>query len=218
MRARRRRERASVGPGSAAVGAADPEASTPNIEVVIMNKRRLVPILIASAGLLALGTVAAEYEREWTDDGGLPRLAEAQQAAYQRECGGCHLAYPPALLPAASWRALMDGLASHFGDNAELDPTAAPQIAALLVQNAADQAQGPYAKRARRATQGLAPILRITATDYFRGKHHEIPAKMVANNPKVASFSRCEACHTRAAAGSFDEDEVRIPGFGRFDD
>jgi len=185
-----------------------------------MNKRHLGILLTASASLLALAVVLADDggERHGPADRALLPLATQQQHLYQRECGGCHLAYPPALLPAASWTALMGRLADHFGDNADLDPDTARQIAALLVEHAADGAPGRYAARIRRSTLGQPAVLRITATDYFLGKHHEIPAKMVRGNPEVSSFSRCEACHRRAALGSFDEDEVRIPGYGRFDD
>lgn len=185
-----------------------------------MNKRHLAIFLGATASLLALAAVLADDEREHHGSGDrtLVPLAAQQQDLYQRECGGCHLAYPPALLPAASWTALMGRLADHFGDSADLDPATAQRITALLVEHAADGAPGGYAARIRRSTLGQPPALRITATDYFLGKHHEIPANMVRGNPGVSSFSRCEACHRRAALGSFDEDEVRIPGYGRFDD
>lgn len=187
-----------------------------------MNKRLIALLLTASASLLALGLMASEREYESGHDDGegpaLHHLADPNNRLYQKECGSCHLAYPPALLPAASWQAMMAGLANHFGDNAELDPASTGDITGFLARNAADQAGGDYAERTRRATRGRAPRLRITETDYFRGKHHEIPAKMVTGNPQVASYSRCEACHTRAASGSFDEHEVRIAGYGRFDD
>ena len=187
-----------------------------------MNKRIMALILAASAGLLALGIMASEREheseREYGEGSVLRHAADPKNALYQQDCGSCHLAYPPALLPTASWRAVMGGLADHFGDNAELDPARTGDITVFLARNAAEKAGGDYAERTWRATQGRAPILRITETEYFRGQHHEIPAKMVTGNPQVGSFSRCEACHTRAAAGSFDEHGVRIPGYGRFED
>ena len=187
-----------------------------------MNKHIMALILAASAGLLTLGIMASEREheseREYGEGPALRYLGDPKNALYQQDCGGCHLAYPPALLPTASWRAVMGGLANHFGDNAELDPARTGDIIAFLARNAADKAGGDYAERTWRATRGRAPILRITDTDYFRGQHHEIPAKMVTGNPQVGSFSRCEACHTRAVAGSFDEHGVRIPGYGRFED
>lgn len=41
---------------------------------------------------------------------------------------------------------------------------------------------------------------------------------MITANQEIKSFSRCEACHGRADQAIFDEDEVRIPGHGRWDD
>ena len=41
---------------------------------------------------------------------------------------------------------------------------------------------------------------------------------MVVNNPRVRSFSNCNACHRYAERGSFNEHEIRIPGYGRYED
>jgi hypothetical protein len=41
---------------------------------------------------------------------------------------------------------------------------------------------------------------------------------LVEDNPQVGSFSNCTACHERAEAGSYDEDEVRIAGYGHWED
>ena len=35
-----------------------------------------------------------------------------------QECGECHMAFQPALLPAESWRRIMTGLSDHFGEDA----------------------------------------------------------------------------------------------------
>ena len=42
---------------------------------------------------------------------------------YKDECGSCHFAYQPGLLPAKSWEKLLtpEALSKHFGENAELD-------------------------------------------------------------------------------------------------
>lgn len=145
-------------------------------------------------------------------------LADPRHALYRTECGSCHLAFPPSMLPAVSWQAMMARLDDHFGENAELDMETRARIENFLGENAAGNGRGDYAKRMWRATRGMAAPLRITQTDYFVGKHHEIPRNMVADNPEVKSFSRCEACHTQADQGSFDEHEIRIPGYGRWDD
>jgi hypothetical protein len=189
-----------------------------------MNKTLIATAAATVVVLAALGLRAGEHEEDEYEEhegrgGQAPTvLRDPGYAQYQTECGDCHMAYPPALLPAASWEGVMAGLADHFGDNAELDSATSREISAFLVRNAADRARGEYAERTRRATRDRTPPLRITQTDYFRGQHHEIPASMVTANSDVGSFSRCEACHGRADQGIFEEHEVRIPGHGRWDD
>ena len=41
--------------------------------------------------------------------------------AYTQECAACHTAYPPGLLPAASWNRVVTGLDKHCGTDAALD-------------------------------------------------------------------------------------------------
>ena len=57
--------------------------------------------------------------------------------AYRNECGSCHVAFPPGLLPASSWRAVMGGLERHFGSDASLDAQTAADITRYLSTNAA---------------------------------------------------------------------------------
>jgi hypothetical protein len=198
-------------------------------------KKRLIPLLVvAVVDIAAIGLVAGEhgeghegYEREHEGENerfepgirsGSAYTSDLGYGVYKTECGSCHLAYPPSMLPGASWQRMMGTLADHFGDNAELDAQSTRQITEFLTRNSAGDGRGRYAEGAWRSTRGRAPPLRITATDYFRGRHHEIPAKMVRDNPGVGSFARCETCHTGAEQGNFEEDGVRIPGFGRWDD
>jgi hypothetical protein len=171
---------------------------------------------LAAAGLLAFGIAAGDSD----DDDHLGRAAQAdpRYPLYAEECGACHLAYPAGMLPAASWGLMMDGLGDHFGDDATLADATAATIRAYLAEHAAGPGRGEYGERAWRATRGLAPPLRITETDYFVGKHHEVPMRLVSDNPEVVSFSRCTACHTAAERGDFDDDRVLIPGYGRWDD
>src|SRR5512146_2944422 len=98
--------------------------------------------LIAALVLLA-SAEAAEHRR-----------AATANPEWRTECGSCHVPYPPQLLPAASWRALMSGLDQHFGSNASLDAKSAASISAYLQENAGRDAQ----------TSRGAPPLRITRT------------------------------------------------------
>ena len=121
-------------------------------------------------------------------------------AKWQQECGTCHIAYAPSLLPAESWRKVMAGLDRHFGSDASLTPAENKEISTFLVTNGSADWSG-----------GSAP-LRITETAGFRRKHegHEVPAG-VFKRASVKSAANCQACHAGAAKGDFNEHGVRIP-------
>ena len=130
---------------------------------------------------------------------------------YKSECGACHFAYQPGLLSSRSWGSLMDSLDKHFGENAELTQKRRETIKAYLIANASDAGRSG-------ASRDEGTQLRISELSWFRREHHEIPSRMVSGNPKVTSFSNCQACHSTAADGDFSEHRVNIPGFGRWDD
>jgi hypothetical protein len=121
-----------------------------------------------------------------------PRLKE--------DCGACHVVYPPDMLPAESWRAIMAGLDKHFGSNAGLDAETSNAITAYLVK---------HADTRKHDTSGK-PLLRITETRRFKSEHREVAAH-AWKNPKVKSPSNCGACHTKAEEGDFNERYVKIP-------
>jgi hypothetical protein len=137
---------------------------------------------------------------------------------YKEECGSCHFAYQPGLLPARSWEKMMGDLENHFNENAELDKNTEVELTKYLVDNAADFADYKRSKRIMSSLGKNDKPLRITKTPYFIRKHDEIPKNKLQNNPKISSFSQCAACHVNAEKGSYDEDEIRIPGVGRWED
>jgi len=146
--------------------------------------------LLAAAGATALPARA-------------DRLAVPQLKAYQQECAACHLAYPPGLLPAASWQRLMGNLPHHFGSDASVDPATLKQLSDWLAANAAT-----YKKVARNPAP--PPEDRISRAAWFVHEHDEIsPATWKL--PAVKSAANCAACHTRAEQGDFSEHAVRIP-------
>ena len=120
--------------------------------------------------------------------------------AYRQECAACHIAYPPGMLPADSWRHILGNLDRHFGTNASLDPASVKQIAGWLTTHAADAGRAASAP----------PEDRITRSRWFIATHDEVPAS-TWRLPAVKSASNCAACHTRADQGNFDERYVRIP-------
>lgn len=119
---------------------------------------------------------------------------------YQQECAACHIAYPPGMLPAASWQRLMHNLPRHFGTDASLDEATVQQLSNWLTAHA-----GTY-KRVREQP----PEDRITRSAWFQREHDEVPASGW-KLPAVKSAANCAACHTRADQGDFNEHNVRIP-------
>jgi len=172
--------------------------------------------LIGISGLV----LSDDDDDENNDRWGQSRLdvAPVDNAFYKEECGSCHFPYQPGLLPARSWQRMMDGLEDHFGENAELDTVDAQQVMGYLVDNAADTSDYKRSRGISRSLDKNDVPLRVSTTRYFQRKHDELSERMVKNNPEVRSFSNCELCHTQAAQGSYDEHQVKIPGYADWDD
>jgi len=189
-----------------------------------MKHKTFAVSLLLSATLLLMSGVAISDDDE---RGGFlnrwfgasePGVAPVKNAFYLEECGSCHFPYQPGLLPARSWSKLMAGLDEHFGENAELPAEDSQTIEGYLVENAADKSNHKRSKKIMRHMSSTDTPLRITETRYFIKKHDELSRRMVQDNPQVESFSRCDSCHKTAAKGSFEEDDVKIPGFGQWED
>lgn len=156
-------------------------------------------------------------EQGWWSEARLD-VAPVRNELYGSECGSCHFAYQPGLLPARSWQKMMGNLEDHFGDNAELEQVDQRAILDYLTANAADNSNFKRSRRIAGSLHNTDVPLRISDTVYFKRKHHEIPQRFVAGNKQVGSFSNCAACHKQAESGSYNEHEVTIPGVGRWDD
>jgi len=146
-------------------------------------------------------------------------VATVNNPVYTEECGSCHMAYPPGLLPGRSWEKMMTTLDNHFGESAELDSAIAANLTRFLVDNGADAM--PDYRRSRKISRDIPNEripLRITELAYFRHEHREIPDRLITANPEVGSLSNCNACHQKAELGSFREREIRIQGYGEWDD
>lgn len=141
---------------------------------------RIAAALILLAPLAAAPALANPFER----------VAPVTHARTLKECGECHMAFQPGLLPAAGWNRIMDGLADHFGDNARLPDDAAADIRAYLTANA--------------ATRGDATRMRITEQPWWQREHRFRPE--VWSRPAVRSKANCEACHRDAPRGLYEDD------------
>lgn len=120
----------------------------------------------------------------------------------QSECGDCHLAYPPELLPARSWTRMMGESADHFGEDLALDPEASVAIRDWLVAHAAEGDSTEHAWRIHRSVPPDDAPQRITELDWWSEVHAAVP-KGAFDHPDVRTRGRCQACHPDAASGAF---------------
>jgi hypothetical protein len=170
------------------------------------------------AGLAFSNDDEEHHGRAWIEPG--EDVRAVTDPTYREECGACHMAYQPGLLPGDAWQRIMapGALLDHYGDDASLSAQVRQQLAEYLVANAAETSSRSRSRAFAVGRNTAEELPRITRTRYFRNEHHEIPSRMVIDNPEVGSFSNCNVCHQRAEQGSYNEHGVRIPGFGRWDD
>lgn len=128
----------------------------------------------------------------------LPRVPPSAKA--EQECAGCHIVYPPGLLPAPSWKRVMGSLGKHYGSDASLDDASLREISVWLQT---------YAGTTKRTLEE-PPQDRITRSQWFVRKHREVDPQ-IWKEPAVKSAANCLACHTAADKGSFRESEIQFP-------
>jgi nitrate/TMAO reductase-like tetraheme cytochrome c subunit len=155
-----------------------------------ISLQRVLLGLVAAVGVA--GVALADGDRRASR---VPLLPQ-----YQQECAACHAAYPPGMLPAASWNRVMNNLKNHYGADASLEPATQSELSSWLIANA-----GTYKRVREEPLQD-----RITLSAWFIGKHREVAAS-TWKRPAVKSAANCTACHTQADKGDFNEHNVRIP-------
>jgi cytochrome c2 len=159
--------------------------------------------------LLALGGIAAAVG--WKakapvlrDTTGLEKLigdkSKGEMVFWASGCASCHMAYPPAFLSKSAWQKIMGGLDRHYGADASIDTITQRQIGIWL------QAQAGTYKRVEVSSPGE----RITTTQWFEKKHRKID-KAVWGRQSIKGKAQCQACHTSADIGDFEDERVRIP-------
>lgn len=161
---------------------------------------------LATLGVFALaaGSVLALLDR--LPPAGIPAMLPDETVS--AECGACHWAYHPSLLPRSSWAALLADLENHFGEDASLPAEETGRIASFYDRYAAEAWDTEAARRF--AMVSPSEPLRITATPYWTAKHANIAPAIFLAAP-VGSRSNCIACHRDADSGRFDDQAIAIP-------
>ena len=148
------------------------------------------------------------------------RVKEVTSQAYSEDCGECHFAFQPGLLPERSWRIMMEPaeLEEHFGEFVEFEEPRRQELLAYIVADSAEKSLTSLSEKILSSIpQGESP-LRITETNFYTRKHEDIPAKeAVLENEKVKSFANCEVCHEGGAEKGIYVEVDEIPGFGAYE-
>jgi hypothetical protein len=136
--------------------------------------------LLRSVGALvvvatSVSAIARDRDSVWHPD--------EDNALWRKECGACHMAFPPGLLASADWLTIMAQLDKHFGVDASLGLVAKDEIASYLKQNGA----GGHSS----GEQHQLP--RITMTTRFESKHRS--AIRLWRKGELKSLSDCGVCH-----------------------
>jgi len=151
--------------------------------------------------LLALSTAGLVFTRAQAGDD--EYFAPVTDPATLSECGSCHLAFPPSMLPAASWTRMVYGQRDKFGDDASLDADTTAAITRYLVANAGDA--GGYRRDILRGLPRGAAPQRITELPKWVHEHDEVSAAEWRAKD-VGSKVNCPACHVDADKGYFEDD------------
>lgn len=157
------------------------------------------PIALAAVALFFSGLV---LDRAQAGSGHY--YAPVSDPVVKEECGSCHLAFAPGMLPASSWRRMMADLGNHFGDDASVDADTAARITRYLVDNAADAGGRRASDKLLRGVALDSAPLRITELPRWQREHRKVP-DWEWRHKEVRSKANCVACHAGAERGYYDD-------------
>ena len=145
-------------------------------------------------------------------------VAPVDNQLYIKECGSCHFAYQPGLLPASSWNKIMSNLENHYNNDASISSANLQTLTKYLNDNSAEK--NMQYKRSNKIVSSLAKDQipeSISTTPYMIRKHNEIKKSLITQ-PEVKGLFNCIACHKTADKGNYEERDINIPNFGKWED
>lgn len=126
----------------------------------------------------------------------------SSQALYQKECGSCHIAYAPYLLPKEVWGKMMSDLENHFGDDASVDEDTQKELTQFLEANSQRDTF-----IASKLSKERKEYLAFSQTQLFAKIHKKIP-KQVFESREIKSKANCQSCHKDAKKGYFQKSRL----------
>jgi hypothetical protein len=184
------------------VPAGTPEVASRKGVAIVVVLLLLAYFLSAGIGLVP-GKEA--FESQFTGQP-LPMLE-----AWQTECGSCHMAYHPTLLASRSWEKLLQQQHQHFGEDLYLDDTTLANFRIYATVNSADRGLTEPSRKIMESMDTAETPLRITETRYWRQKHDDIAAE-IWQQDNINGKGQCDACHSDAGQGWFEDSRMQIPG------
>jgi diheme cytochrome c len=171
--------------------------------------------LIAAIALLAAGSVAFGADDRYVKEkpGSMNGFLPVKNEQYLKECGACHFAYLPGLMPARDWEAVMTTLDKHFGENVQLPEPTRAALLRYLTENAADRSPYHGSQWLNDNIPASHTTRRITAIPYVAFKH-TVVKEAISRNFAIAvrKLTNCQQCHTEIENGSIGIHELYIPG------
>lgn len=143
------------------------------------------------------------------ESGSKKSLGVVDNLIYREQCGVCHFAYQPALLPSGSWHKILSRLPDHNEESVVVEESDIKIIKEYLEKNAAEHSSAKRAVKILKSLEAHTPE-KITDVPYIRRKHHDVKDE-VFKRKSIGSPANCVACHTTAEDGVYEDDNVRIP-------
>lgn len=193
-------------------------AGRENLVGAMLSGRKRAPVegvearrgmALVMAALLGMGALA--YFRSSPLDARAQAARQAPLASdktWTSECGGCHLAYHPSLLPERSWSKLFATQGSHFGEDLALEGATLEHLEDFAVSHAAERLDSPVAWKMATTIEPDAAPVRITETAYWRERHERLDEATW----KRVHRSDCGACHKDAVRGTFAPGAIEVRG------
>ena len=131
-------------------------------------------------------------------------------ALWRQECGDCHFAFHPTLLPERSWRKVFEQQHEHFGDDLDLSEDTLKELLAFHLKYPAESNLTEPARKILFYTPENETPIRVTETHYWVKKHEDVNPKYWKHK-KVKSKANCRACHLDAERGTYEDSDMRLP-------
>ncbi|HZP85387.1 MAG TPA: hypothetical protein VFB54_01105 [Burkholderiales bacterium] len=176
-----------------------------------MRKRWGKAALVSAAIMAALALGAGGLTPAFA--AGRSVLAPADPT-YVKECGSCHIAYSPELLPSRSWQRVMGGLADHFGESATVDAETQKRITDYLTAHAAEKGTNEQSVQIMRSLRADETPLRITQVPYIAGLHAAALEDLRGGTPRPHTLAECGVCHYKVQAGNYTDRQYSVTDIG----